>query len=787
MRLEWSPPPNSENVLVDSYLIRYKIAGAPLTQTLGEYVSFFTTFTVPNLVNGEFYEFWVIARNRFGESPHSPTVSGAPGTAPSASQIVRRAYHSTTPGTDSTTTFQKVGIEFTPPVSVNGSVPLVFRIKYTRLAGGSGGSLTDVSYVVTESVQTNEIMRDVSNNLAIKTEGVKTSYIRKEVTIPTGSAGFVTAPYRFEVFTNNLYGFSAAPDISFVVDLYSSTTDPTRPRFTAPSFSYYTTPANAGIVSTTTGDATFRFRWKQYRPNPAIGGTPDSGWSYRIQYTDDKDYWYYPPPNPGQPSKYPEYTLAYDTTSQNAATDAFEYFIDISRNVLNGRRYYVRYCVVNANGDTSEYTQVTDTNLSLVSVIPGKLPNPPPIFRAAVDDRLVRLFFIWDTRTPSLELTGGLPVLDYKIERYIVSRDGDVVTVLPDINAVFENIPGPYYEDRFAIQFNGVEYFYKIYTRTSIGYSTLFTTVSAIPSRKSDIVYDVTASVDNQQISLSWSPPTNIESGLPIVQYYIEYRVYDIFTVPAVPPTNIVGTIVNPPLISTTIQDMNSILINDTTWSLLTTNIVSLFTSSITPSYTIRDLINNTPYAFRIAAVTQDKARRNIVGLIKVIGTKSPYLPRPVVVGKVPSRMTNVNYSIESGSVRISWSSSNIKNTEGIIRFIVDYRVFGSGSTYLTQTFEYVNSVIFNNQFDSVTFSVLVAGLENNVTSRPLTNTHSYEMVIYSENSVGYTNVTDRVDLHEDLVYTNIQTLIYADIYENLTIPRLVRPATAPRVIAEVR
>ena len=779
MRLVWSPPPNSENVIVDSYLIRYKRAGAPLTQTLGEYVSFFTTFTVPNLVNGELYEFWVIARNRFGESPHSPTVSGAPGTAPSASQIVRRAYHSTTGGTtatDSTTTFQKVGIEFTPPALYGGSTPLVFRIKYTRLA--SGGSLTDISYVVTESVQTNEIMRDASNNLAIKTEGVKTSYIRKEITIPTGADGFLTALYRFEVFTNNLYGFSAAPDISFVVDLHSSTTDRNNPRFTAPSFSYYATPANAGIVSTTTGDATFRFRWKQYRPNPAIGGTPGAGWSYRIQYTDDKDYWYYPPPNPGQSSKYPEYTVAYNT-SADANTDAFEYFIDISRNVLNGRQYYVRYCVVNANGDTSEYTQVTDTNLSLVSVIPGKLPNPPPIFRAAVDDRLVRLFFIWDTRTPSLELTGGLPVLDYKIERYIVSRDGDVVTVLPDINAVFENIPGPYYEDRFAIQFNGVEYFYKIYTRTSIGYSTLFTTVSAIPSRKSDIVYDVTAAVDNQQISLSWSPPTNIEPGLPIVQYYIEYRVYDIFTVPAVPPSNIVGTIANPPLISTTIRDMNSILINDTTWSLLTTNIVSVFTSTTTPSYTISDLINNIPYAFRIAAVTQDKARRNIVGLLKVIGTKSPYLPRPVVVGKVPSRMTNVNYSIESGSVRISWSSSNINNTEGIIRFIVDYRVFGSGSTYLTQTFEYVNSVIFNNQFDSVTFSVLVAGLENNVTSRPLTNTHSYEMVIYSENSVGYTNVTDRVDLHEDLVY--------ADIYENLTIPRLVRPATAPRVIAEVR
>jgi hypothetical protein len=240
-----------------------------------------------------------------------------------------------------------------------------------------------------------------------------------------------------------------------------------------------------------------------------------------------------------------------------------------------------------------------------------------------------------------------------------------------------------------------------------------------------------------------------------------------------------VGTIANPPLISTTIQDMTSVLINDTTWSLLTTDIVEVFTFSTTPSYTIRDLINNTPYAFRIAAVTQDSARRNLVGLLKVIGTKSPYLPRPIVVGKVPTRMTNVNYSIESGSVRISWSTSDIKNMEGIIRFIVDYRVFGTGSTYLTQTFTYVNSVTFNNQFDTVTFSVLVAGLENNVISRPLTDTHSYEMVIYSENSVGYTNATDRIDLHEDL--------IYSDIYENLTIDRLVRPATVPRVIAEVR
>jgi hypothetical protein len=55
----------------------------------------------------------------------------------------------------------------------------------------------------------------------------------------------------------------------------------------------------------------------------------------------------------------------------------------------------------------------------MVSTVPGKLPNPPPIFNAATGDRLVKLYFDWIPRPPSLDLTGGLPILDYRIERYI--------------------------------------------------------------------------------------------------------------------------------------------------------------------------------------------------------------------------------------------------------------------------------------------------------------------------------------------------------------------------------
>ena len=783
VRLEWSPPPNTENILVDSYIIRYKLSGAPLTQTLGELVSFFTTITVPGLINGDLYDFWVVAKNRFGESPHSPTVTVAPGAAPSPSQIVRRAYHSTIAGNDiDIAKPQKVGLEFTPPLIQNGASPLVFTIKYTRIPGGGGGG-ADISYVVTDSVQTTQIMRDASNNLAIKTTGVKGNYIRKEITPPTGDSNFVDGLYRFEVFTNNIYGISAAPDLSFVVQLYPRS-PPQFERFTAPSFASYSIPANAGAVSVVASDLSIQFRWKQYRGTGAgTGADAYLGWSYRIQYTDDKDYWYYPPVSVGAPNtaKFPEYTRAYDRVSPGAGTADFEYSIDISRNLVNGRRYYVRYCVVNAAGDTSEYTQVTDTNLALTSGVPGKLPPPPPIFRASTDDRLVRLYFNWAESgvPPSLDETGGLPILDYRIERYTVSRDGGIFTISPEPNAIFENVAGPFYEDQFDIRVNGIEYYYRIFSRNAFGISTLYTSVTAVPTRQSDIVWGVTSAVNSGQITLEWNEPNEPDEDTPIIQYFIEYRVYDIFSIPATLTGNIVGALSGQNTVTTTIQDMNSILVNDLLWASLTTTVVKLFTNSTNLSYTIRDLINNKPYVFRVAAVTQDRLRRKLVGLMNVIGDNSPYLPRPTIIGKVPARMANVEYINGDGSVTIKWTNTDVRNTEGIIRYIVDYRIALSGSEYSRQTFEYANSVAFNDGTSAVFFIVYVTGLNNNVPSRVDTRNNSYEMTIYAENSVGYTNATDRIDLHEDLIFT--------DIYEGLSVPRVVRPRTIAGVSLEMR
>jgi Fibronectin type III domain len=798
VQLEWQVPSNTENILVESYIVRYKLTGAPLSHTLSEVLTFFPTVIISGLSNGVSYDFWVVAKNRFGESPHSPTISVTPGAAPSAIQFVRRAYHSTTSGNGiDGSNPQKVGIEITPSVTQNGAQSLTITAKYTRLNGAN--AMSDISYTEIYSIQTNEIMIDVSGMPTLNTNGVKGNYIRKEITVPTGTgtgtgtgaSGFQSGLYRFQAFSSNIYGISAVPDLSFVLQLYSNTdanTSPAIARFTSPTFASYSVPANGGIVGITPGDTTFRFRWKQYRGigTGSTGADAYSGWVYRIQYTDDKDNWYYPPVSVSMPytAKYPEYTVAYDRTSVGSGGADFEYFIDISRNVINGRRYYVRYCVVNAAGDTSEYTQVTTTssNLSLVSAIPGKLPNPPPIFNASTGDRLVKLYFNWTTLPPSLDLTGGVPILDYRIERYIVSRTNGSFNTPPNSNAVFDNVPGPYYQDNFDMNFNGIEYQYRVFTRNAFGLSTLPTRVTAIPSRKSDVVRNVTSSVDSGQITLSWIEPSFLEPQTPIVQYYIEYKEFYFTDISDIPFGNIVGTFSDQNTISNTVQDMNSILVNDVLWAKILNTEQKIYTNSLNRSYTISNLINNKPYVFRVAAVTQDSARRKLVGLINVIGSNSPYLQHPIIIGKVPIGMTNVEYINGDSSISIKWSGSDINNTEGIIRFIVEYDIVVSDINLVysqRQTFDYVNSVIFNDGSTNVTFNVIVTGLNNNVPQRPDSRTNSYVMRIYAENSVGFTNNENKTNLHD------INDKF--DIFEGLTVPRVLRPRTTPSIIAELR
>lgn len=791
VRLEWSVPPNSDKLLIDSYIIRYKRTGAPITQLLNEVLVFFPTALISGLSNGISYDFWVVAKNRFGESPHSATVTIIPGSMPSAIQIVRRAFHSTTSGDGiDGNNPQKVGIEFIPPIIQYGSAALTFTIKYTRINNSGSHEPTDVSYTQVYSVQPNEAILDASGTQVIDTAGVKGNYIRKEFTPPTHvtNPAFQTGNYRFQVFSSNIYGMSPSPDVSFVIYLYSNAdaniAEAMIPRFTAPTFSSYLIPANGGIVATDANDTLIRFRWKQYRGSGtgSSGANAYNGWSYRIQYTDDPNIWYYHPSSISSPltsSQFPEYTRTYDRTSIGSNTSDFEYVLDISRNIINGRRYYVRYCVVNASGDTSEYTQVTNSNLSIVSCIPAKLPLPPPIFRASGADRKIRLYFDWTTRPPSLDVTGGLPIIDYRIVRYVRTRQNNVPTILPETYTLFDNIIGPYYEDTYEIVINGIEYEYHVYSRNAVGLSTNFTSITAIPSRPTDVVRNVTSYLDAGEITLFWNTPETLDQEDPIVQYYIEYKLFNIFNTQLIPSNNIIG-IFSGQTITNTVEDMNKILVNDTLWDIVNTPVVGIFTNSIEPRYTIRDLTNNTAFIFRIAAVAVNIARRRKIGLRKVIGSNTPYLMHPVIVGRRPSKLTNVEYINADSSVIIKWTSTDIHNSEGILRFIVDYDIAGSNTGYSQrQLFFYSTSIFPYDGGSTVSFQIIVTGLNNNVPQRPDTRTNSYVMQLYAENLVSFTNEQNKVNLHSELVYT--------DVFEGFLVPRVVRPRTFPSIIDEVR
>jgi hypothetical protein len=131
----------------------------------------------------------------------------------------------------------------------------------------------------------------------------------------------------------------------------------------------------------------------------------------------------------------------------------------------------------------------------------------------------------------------------------------------------------------------------------------------------------------------------------------------------------------------------------------------------------------------------------------------------------------------------ITWTSTDIKNTQGILRFIVDYDIAPSETSYsLRQTFEYNSSIVFNNGSSEISFQVAVIGLSNNVTQRPDSLTNSYVVKIYSENLVGFTNELRKVKLHLDPDVINPN-----DVYENVTLTKVVRPRTIPSLITEER
>jgi hypothetical protein len=765
IRILWSPPENSSEIPIDNYIIRYGKTSDPGNMINGYTTTSLSTIIINNLVNGVSYRFWISATNLFGEGVLSDPQSIEAGAAPDPITLVRRSYHSTI-ATQPLLNMQKVGIEFVPPLNYNGRIPSTYTIKYSQ-HNVPNAPVYEFITPVNENTILNELMVDQSFNPIYHTTGFAGNYVRREIEIPNT---IIPGNYIFTVFSTNIYGTSTASLQNIIVTIGGS-------RFISPFLSL----PSGNILETIPGDNKLTFKWKQTTLIPSsVNGV---GWKYRIQYTNNKNYWYYPVIPPLTSSPFLEYEIPYDTSKLPGVGI---YSFDLSHNVYNGTRYYIRYSIVNPAGDTSQYTLSNETNESITSNIPGKLPNPPDMFTAAVGDRTINLYFSWYTTSspndpktdkPSITKTGGYPILDYRIERYIISTDSSFNTVF-DIS--YSNIIGPFFSDSSTIRNNGVQYQYRIFTRTQIGYSLSYNSLIAIPVRKSNIVYNVSSTVGLNQITLQWQPPA-IESGTPIVEYYIEYKIYDKYSIPIIPPANIIGSFTNSLTVSKNINDMNSILVNDDLWAIINTTKRELRTGSSLPIFTIKDLVNFEIYIFRVAAVTQDISRRNTIGLLQVIGNNSPYLPNPKIIGKVPSPITdNINFINLDRQINISWSSKDILNTENIVNFIIEYQPISNpdsviNTAQITKLILEYNNCISNYSSNEVFFNIIISGLSNNINNK--TNSHSYNVYVYAENSVGYTNTNDRL-------YLNTPNLtLYDTIYgSSQQLRRYVRPGTIPAI-----
>jgi hypothetical protein len=751
--LMWYPPENSTDIPINNYIIRYGKTGDPADMINGYVTTSLATVTITGLLNGVSYRFWVSASNNVGEGVLSDPQSIDAGAVPEPISLVRRAYHSTI-STPPISNLQKVGIEFVPPLNYNGRAPTTYTITYS-LVNDINAPVTTLTTPVNDDTSLNEIMVDQSSKTIYNMNGFKGNYVRRVIDIPND---IITGNYIFTVYSTNIYGRSSASLQTIIIQLNSSVS-----RFIAPSL---TLPSD-DIIEVTPADKRITFKWKQ-TAIPAATQVSGVNWKYRIQYTDDNKYWYYPNTNP----IYREFDISYDNTKLPGIGI---YSVDISRNVMNGTRYYVRYCIVNPEGDASQYTLSNDTNITITSTIPGVLPSPPDIFNATVGDRTVNLYFSWINFPPGIDKTGGYPIIDYRIDRCEVIN-GNIVNGA-NLDVSFSNITGPFFSDFNSIRRNGTQYQYRVYTRTLLGYSTLYKSVIAIPVRQSDIVHDILSNVNTNSITLEWQPPTYPEPGMPIVQYHIQYRIFDLsFSV--LPPNNIIGTFTNNFIVDKNINDMNSIYVNDDLWSRLNTTVRTVNTGSIRLSYTITDLVDFEAYVFRIAAITQDSTRRNLIGLMQIIGDNSPYLPHPTIIGKVPSGVTdNINFINGDRQINILWTNTDILNTEKIINFIVEYKIYGD-TAVTKRKFNYNYCVSYYSD-NRVYFSVYITGLSNNINT--ISNSHSYDITVYAENTVGYTNISARLRLNDltDSFNDGIN-----DRYENIyNIPRYVRPGTIPSII----
>jgi len=287
IKLDWSPPKNSDEIPIDNYIIRYGKTNDPPDMINGNVSTSMTTITITGLLNGVSYRFWISGINRFGEGVLSAPQSWTPGAPPEPITLVRRGHHTTKTVQEDINGLQHVGVEFASPLNYNGSPPTEYIIRYYNI-NGNASDIRESFIVHTEinqnNIDGNNLMVDKLGNSIFNTNGFMGNYIRRECIIPRDIS---SGTYRFVVYSKNLFGVSAVSLQYFDISLGL-----TIPRFVSPQWTNMNTQIG-NIYRIIPGDNKITFQFRQVD----ISGIGIDG-KFQIQYTTNPNYWYYPISSP---------------------------------------------------------------------------------------------------------------------------------------------------------------------------------------------------------------------------------------------------------------------------------------------------------------------------------------------------------------------------------------------------------------------------------------------------------------------------------------------------------
>jgi hypothetical protein len=177
-------------------------------------------------------------------------------------------------------------------------------------------------------------------------------------------------------------------------------------------------------------------------------------------------------------------TVAYPTTRYHTASG-----------LTNGKRYYFRIRAHNTAG-WGPYS-------TTVNAVPRTVPSAPLSVTASPGKEMVALS--WSKPLS----TGGAKIYEYRVQK--ATNGGPWEDIAPDSTALGYDAKGLTTADTYS---------FRVRAHNAAGWSAPSTALQAVPYGVPRVPLNASASVFNDQLTITWSAPT-YDGGKPITKYYI--------------------------------------------------------------------------------------------------------------------------------------------------------------------------------------------------------------------------------------------------------------------------